>query len=962
MIEWIVTSSVLIAAVTLLRRLFGGRISPMTRYALWGLVLVRLLVPVNFGSVSFSAANLGQQVAEHSAVARLEETVVAQPSYEEAYDRVTQRYQAQGIHVSELQPVQQAEFETQIAREQQGTSLAQVLIGVWLAGVAAVGLVFLLSNLRFWRRLLVRRVRLEEASSPLRVYLVQGIDTPCLFGLLRPAIYLTPEAAEDPTVLRHTLAHEETHCRHLDHIWSVLRCLCLALHWYNPLVWWAAGASRRDGELACDQHTIRRLGEEERAQYGRTLIVMTCQKRQDPFVTATTMTTGKGGLRERILLIAKKPKMAACTLCGVLIVAALCVGCTFTGGIGEAPDAEEGTTVTYGQPVFPEGEIIAVTVHTNWNSDVRVTEEQLPEVTAWLATFAYGKEISGGDISPGSIGLTVAYGDGRVCHGGLEFTEVDGVYYEVIRGAVPDCWQEVLWGDPIETEPEYSFEKNVLYDREVPGHLNVVVTPTEVGTQCYFVPGNEYEFTAAMERAVEKARERTDRALGDRFAILLDGVWWMLREDGSIIDYDGRYIAPEDAAEVVMMLRSAAAAVGVQEPVSPGELQGIQSAYLVYQEVVYEVKDREKLAQIERELTGSTRTAGGSCPYDGLLTLIMEDGSAKTIALATDGCAGWLSEGLVFQCSGGSLYEMIVAEPASGTGRRIVATAPLNESGTLPPVTLEGVLVEEQDVPAFWALRRSGSADLSTWAKIGADALLGDYTVETDARGNVSYDAPNEATAYGPLRRYIALRDDSVSYNATWADTEHTPYYEDDPVTEERAIALAVELAECFGLGELLEGTTPEVRWDSDRSCYVRWVDRVDGLPLANRCLQVEVVGDDAAALNLEGCSYEVVTDWQVPGYVLSPEEALYCVNYARSLARENSIFEVVPRLKRVRMIWTDYFVWDIPNVDYAPAYAFEFVSQSGQIGYTVLVDPCSGVVSTQTNEGDYPSPYVLVG
>lgn len=45
LLQWFVTSSVLILAVLALRRLLGGRISPRVKYALWGVVLLRLLVP-----------------------------------------------------------------------------------------------------------------------------------------------------------------------------------------------------------------------------------------------------------------------------------------------------------------------------------------------------------------------------------------------------------------------------------------------------------------------------------------------------------------------------------------------------------------------------------------------------------------------------------------------------------------------------------------------------------------------------------------------------------------------------------------------------------------------------------------------------------------------------------------------------------------------------------------------------
>ena len=132
--------------------------------------------------------------------------------------------------------------------------------------------------------------------------------SPCLFGLLRPAIYLTPETDADEAARRHCLAHERTHFRHGDHIWSALRCVCLALHWFDPLVWWAAALSRTDAELACDESTIGHLGESERASYGRTLLRMTCEKRPALHVTATMMTDSGRGLRERITLLVKKPR------------------------------------------------------------------------------------------------------------------------------------------------------------------------------------------------------------------------------------------------------------------------------------------------------------------------------------------------------------------------------------------------------------------------------------------------------------------------------------------------------------------------------------------------------------------------------------------------------------------------------------------------------------------------------
>lgn len=58
MLEWAVTSSVLVFVVLALRRCLMGKISLRLQYALWALVLVRLLVPVSFGATAMSILNL----------------------------------------------------------------------------------------------------------------------------------------------------------------------------------------------------------------------------------------------------------------------------------------------------------------------------------------------------------------------------------------------------------------------------------------------------------------------------------------------------------------------------------------------------------------------------------------------------------------------------------------------------------------------------------------------------------------------------------------------------------------------------------------------------------------------------------------------------------------------------------------------------------------------------------------
>ncbi len=367
MLEWIISSAVLTAVVIVLRCILKGRMSLRLQYALWLLVLVRLLVPVSFGSTEMSVQNVVVRPATEQPQAAYpaenvmlnsipisapisadtDQTPVYHPQNPYAGNQNVR--QSLPVTVPQTQPAQStatippAEIAAEAPAAAEPLTVNEILNIVWGSGAGLVALWLLLTNLQFYRKLRRSRTPLEGEHAPLPVFVTDKIDTPCLFGLIRPKIYVTPEVAEDETSLRYSIEHEATHRRHGDHLWSLLRGLCLALHWYNPLVWIAAVMSRNDAELACDEATIRRIGEEHRAEYGRTLIQLTCEKRPALFVAATTMTGSGRGIKERIKLIVKKPKTAIYTLIAVVLIVAIAVGCTFTGAKTET---EEPTTPT----------------------------------------------------------------------------------------------------------------------------------------------------------------------------------------------------------------------------------------------------------------------------------------------------------------------------------------------------------------------------------------------------------------------------------------------------------------------------------------------------------------------------------------------------------------------------------------------------------------------------------------
>ena len=343
----LITSSILILLLAALRPLLRGRIDPRLQYALWLIIALRLLVPVEPATSAYSAlalldsAERPAQVAQ--AIGQAHVPIPAQ-SYDSAYVQVIREYEENGVDTTRLSDRELEQVDAQARERSQGSTLAQLFEKyarpLWLGGAALAGLWFLLVNLRLRRKLRTAELVAEDPFAQLPVYVSDALPSPCLCGIFRPAIYVTPHAAQDPDRLRHVLAHESTHYRHRDHWWALARCLCLCLYWFDPLVWWAAALSRQDCELACDAGAIRRLGEAERIPYGRTLVDMIAAGRCSLMQTATTMTGGRRRVRQRVRLIARKPKTVIAVALALVLVLGAAVGCTFTG----APEKSEPTT------------------------------------------------------------------------------------------------------------------------------------------------------------------------------------------------------------------------------------------------------------------------------------------------------------------------------------------------------------------------------------------------------------------------------------------------------------------------------------------------------------------------------------------------------------------------------------------------------------------------------------------
>jgi len=186
----------------------------------------------------------------------------------------------------------------------QPTAERSAVAGVWAAAVAALPAVWLLGavalfGVAVWQnRTVIRATTQDPVAVPdwvrtifldcrqrLGLRTMPGlvvspyIPSPCLVGALRPRV-LIPEllveqrSPESETRIRHLLLHELTHLKQGDVWLAWLWTLALAVQWFNPLFWLLGRWFRFDCESACDDRVLTLLNEHERPNYGISLLHM----------------------------------------------------------------------------------------------------------------------------------------------------------------------------------------------------------------------------------------------------------------------------------------------------------------------------------------------------------------------------------------------------------------------------------------------------------------------------------------------------------------------------------------------------------------------------------------------------------------------------------------------------------------------------------------------------------------
>lgn len=256
-------------------------------------------VPVSIETTFSLAPNA--QVVSIEAGAVTSQVLAEMPALDNTANRYLEKYYFEGITVPEQETAQNP---------------MNLIASIWLCGVAVL-LVYAAVSYIHIRRKVRESVRIEG-----NIYICDRIQTPFIFGVLNPRIYLPSSLKE--VQIKNVVAHEKAHIRRLDYLWKPLGYVLFAVYWFNPFCWLAYILFCRDIEMACDERVIKDWSAEQKKEYSLVLLSFHVPGKM---ITVCPLAFGEVGVKQRVkgILNSKKPTfwLIAAALLFCVIIGAL---------------------------------------------------------------------------------------------------------------------------------------------------------------------------------------------------------------------------------------------------------------------------------------------------------------------------------------------------------------------------------------------------------------------------------------------------------------------------------------------------------------------------------------------------------------------------------------------------------------------------------------------------------------
>ena len=324
LLQMSIFGAIMILAVIVIRALAINRLPKKTFIVLWGIVLLRLLVPFSFPSTFSAYSIINNHIPATQGVAEL-----------------------RNANAFPVMPVQ-LPTTGGVLQEQTAVSLSPYAI-VWGIGLIACALFFAIAYFKCRREFreslpikndfLTQWFSEHKLSRPVEIRQSSRISAPLTYGIFKPIILMPKNTKwEDTKQIEYILAQEFVHIRRFDAATKLLLTAALCIHWFNPLVWAMYILSNRDIELSCDETVIHSFGETTKSTYALTLISMEEKKSS---LTPLCNNFSKNAIEERITAIMKLKKTS---IVATLVAFSLIIGVTTAFATSATPVSAMGNT------------------------------------------------------------------------------------------------------------------------------------------------------------------------------------------------------------------------------------------------------------------------------------------------------------------------------------------------------------------------------------------------------------------------------------------------------------------------------------------------------------------------------------------------------------------------------------------------------------------------------------------
>lgn len=296
--------------VVVLLRLVLRRAPKELMLVLWGIVALRLLLPVSIQSI-FSLIPSAETISP----------LIGDMQKPQIHSGIT-------VLNSAVNPV-----ITQVFAPSPEASVNPVQVFIFAAAVcwiAGAAVMLLYAVISYWR--LCRRIRTAVLSrectagaAHVRVYQSEYVVSPFVLGIVRPRIYMPFRLAQKD--MEYVIAHEQAHIRHHDHWWKLIGFGLLSLHWYNPLIWAAYVLFCRDIELACDERVVKNFSAAQRADYSEALLTCSTPRKM---AAVCPLAFGETGVAARVRNVLRYKKPALWLIAAAVLSCAAVAVCFLT--------------------------------------------------------------------------------------------------------------------------------------------------------------------------------------------------------------------------------------------------------------------------------------------------------------------------------------------------------------------------------------------------------------------------------------------------------------------------------------------------------------------------------------------------------------------------------------------------------------------------------------------------------